>query len=297
MEPQITNQEGSIVSIVVTGATGHLGRLVVESLLRRGVPAGQIVAAGRDVSKIKDFEDRGVQVRHVDFDRPETLGPVFEGAEKLLLVSGSEPGKRVVQHGNAIDAAKAAGVGFIAYTSAPRADTTSLLLAAEHKATEELLRASGLPFALLRNDWYFEVYTDQLANWLQHGAILGAAGEGRVSGATRADYAEAAAVVLTSDGHEGKVYELAGDGSFTLGELAAEVTRQTGTEVAYRDLPVAEYQQALVGFGLPEAFAPILADVDRGISAGELHITSGDLSRLIGRPTTPLSSAVSAALA
>ena len=297
MEPQITNQEGSIVSIVVTGATGHLGRLVVESLLRRGVPADQIVAAGRDISKIKDFEDQGVQVRHVDFDRPETLGPVFAGAAKLLLVSGSEPGKRVAQHGNAIDAAKAAGVGFIAYTSAPRADTTSLLLAAEHKATEELIRASGLPFALLRNDWYFEVYTDQLANWLQHGAILGAAGDGRVSAATRADYAEAAAVVLTTDGHEGKVYELAGDEAFTLGELAAEVTRQTGTEVAYRNLPVAEYQQALVGFGLPEAFAPILADVDRGIAVGELHVTSGDLARLIGRPTTPLSAAVAAALA
>jgi NAD(P)H dehydrogenase (quinone) len=285
------------VSIVVTGATGHLGRLVVESLLERGVPAGQIVATGRDITKIKDLEDRGVQVRHVDFDKPETIRPAFEGAEKLLLVSGSELGKRVPQHANAIDAAKAAGVGFIAYTSAPHADTTSLQLAAEHKATEELIRASGLPFALLRNSWYFEVYTDQFPTYLQHGAIIGSAGEGRISGASRADYAEAAAVVLATDGHEGKVYELSGDDSFTLSDLAAEITKQSGTQVTYSDLPLADYQQALLGFGLPEPVAAIYADIDRGVAAGELHITSGDLRRLIGRPTTPLSSAVASALA
>ncbi len=284
------------MSIVVTGATGHLGRHVVESLLRRGVPAGEIVAAGRDITKIKDFEDLGVQVRHIDFEQPETLRAAFEGADKVLLVSSSELGKRVAQHANAIDAAKAAGVGFIAYTSAPKADTTSLQLAGEHKATEDLVRASGLPFALLRNSWYFEVYTDQLPTTLQHGAILGSTGEGRVSGASRADYADAAAVVLATDGHEGKVYELGGDDSFTLTDLAAEITKQSGTTVVYNDLPLADYQQALLGFGLPEPVAAIIADVDRGISIGELHITTGDLSRLTGRPTTPLAEAVASAL-
>jgi NAD(P)H dehydrogenase (quinone) len=280
------------VSIVVTGATGKLGRLVVESLLRLGVPADQIVAAGRNVEKIKDLADRGVPVRHIDFDQPATLDAAFQGATKLLLVSGNELGRRVPQHRNAIDAAKAAGVRLVAYTSAPKADSSSLLLAAEHKATEEVLRASGVPFVLLRNSWYFEVYTDQLPTTVQNGAILGSAGEGRVSGAARADYAEAAAAVLAGDGHEDAVYELGGDASFTLTELAEEITRQTGTEVTYRDLPVEAYQQALVGFGLPEAVATVYADVDRGIAAGELHVTTGDLSRLIGRPTTPLSQAV-----
>jgi NAD(P)H dehydrogenase (quinone) len=210
----------------------------------------------------------------------------------VLLVSGNELGQRVRQHRNAIDAAKAAGVGLLAYTSAPKADSSSLLLAAEHKATEEALRESGVPFVLLRNSWYFEVYTDQLPTTLQNGAILGSAGNGRVSAAARADYAEAAAAVLAGDGHEGAVYELGGDDSFTLSELADEITKQTGTQVTYRDLSVDEYQQALVGFGLPEAVAATYADVDRGIGAGELHITTGDLSRLIGRRTTSLSQAV-----
>jgi NAD(P)H dehydrogenase (quinone) len=280
------------VSIVVTGATGKLGRLVVGSLLRRGVPADQIVAAGRNVDKVKDLADQGVQVRHLDFDQPQTLYATFQDAAKVLLVSGNELGQRVRQHRNAIDAAKAAGVGLLVYTSAPRAHSSSLLLAAEHKATEEALRESGIPFVLLRNGWYFEVYTDQLPTTLQHRAILGSAGNGRISGAARADYAEAAAAVLTGVNHEGAVYELGGDESFTLAELADEITKQTGTQVTYRHLPVDEYQQALIGFGLPEAAAATYADVDRGIAAGELHITTGDLSRLIGRPTTPLSQAV-----
>jgi NAD(P)H dehydrogenase (quinone) len=280
------------MSIVVTGASGKLGHLVVESLLRRGVPADQIVAAARSVDKVKDLADRGVQVRHIDFDQPETLDDAFQGADKVLLVSGNELGQRVRQHRNVIDAAKAAGVRLLAYTSAPRADSSSLLLGAEHKATEEALRESGVPFALLRNGWYFEVYTDELPTTLENGAILGSAGNGRVSGAARADYAEAAAAVLVGDGHEGAVYELGGDESFTLAELADEITKQTGTQVTYRDLPLDEYQQALVGFGLPEAVAVGYADVDRGIAVGELHITTGDLSRLIGRRPASLSQAV-----
>jgi NAD(P)H dehydrogenase (quinone) len=284
------------MSIIVTGATGHLGRLAVESLLKRGVPAEQIVATGRKVDKIDDLAARGVQVRPIDYDRPETLGPAFEGAGKLLLISGSELGRRIPQHQHAVDAVKAAGVGLIAYTSAPRADSTPMLLAREHRATEEMIKAAGLPFVLLRNDWYLEVYTEQIANYLAEGEIVGSAGDGRVSAAARADFAEAAAVVLTGEGHAGKVYELAGDEAFTQAELAAELSRQTGRAIAYRDVPLAETKARLVGFGLPEEVATVIADIDRAVAAGELLVTSGDLSRLIGRPTTRLSRAVADAL-
>jgi NAD(P)H dehydrogenase (quinone) len=284
------------MSIIVTGATGHLGRLAVESLLKRGVPAEQIVAAGRKVDTIDDLAEQGVRVQAIDYDRPETLGPAFEGASKLLLISGSELGQRIPQHRHAVDAAVAAGVGLIAYTSAPRADTTSMLLAREHRATEEMIQASGLPFVLLRNDWYLELYTDQIPNYLTQGEIVGSAGDGRISAASRADFAEAAAVVLTSEGHEGMVYELAGDEAFTQAELAAELSRQTGRPIAYRDVPLAETKARLLGFGLPEEVATVIADVDRAIAAGDLLVTSGDLSRLIGRPTTRLSQAVAGAL-
>jgi NAD(P)H dehydrogenase (quinone) len=284
------------VSIVVTGATGKLGRLVVESLLRRGVPASEIVAAGRAVDKLKDLADQGVQVRHIDYADPESLRAAFQGATKLLLISGSEVGQRVQQHRNAIDAAKEVGVGWLGYTSIAYADTTSLTLAAEHKATEAAIRESGLPYTLLRHGWYFENYTDQLATTLAHGAILGSAGDGKISAATRADFAEADAAVVATDGHEGKVYEFGGDAAFTMSDLAAEISKQSGQPVAYTNLPVADYEQALVGFGLPDYYAAALADSDRGISVGELYIDGGDLSRLAGRPTTSLAEAVRAAL-
>jgi NAD(P)H dehydrogenase (quinone) len=284
------------MTIVVTGATGQLGRLVVESLLDRGVPAAEIVAAGRSTDKIADLADRGVRVRRIDFTDPATLAEAFAGADRVLLVSSSEVGRRAEQHRNAIDAAREAGVTLLAYTSIAQAETTTMLLAAEHQATEAYLRESGVPFTLLRNGWYLENYTAQLPVALEHGAILGSAGEGRVSAATRADYAAAAAAVLTGEGHEGKAYELGGDHSFTLPELAAEITRQTGTEVAYRDLPVEEYTQVLVGAGLPEQAAAVFADSDRGIARGELLVESGDLSRLAGRPTTSLTDGLAAAL-
>jgi NAD(P)H dehydrogenase (quinone) len=284
------------MTIVVTGATGQLGRLVVESLLDRGVPAAEIVAAGRSTDKIADLADRGVRVRRIDFTDPATLAEAFAGADRVLLVSSSEVGRRAEQHRNAIDAAREAGVTLLAYTSIAQAETTTMLLAAEHQATETYLRESGVPFTLLRNGWYLENYTAQLPVALEHGAILGSAGEGRVSAATRADYAAAAAAVLTGEGHEGKAYELGGDHSFTLPELAAEITRQTGTEVAYRDLPVEEYTQVLVGAGLPEQAAAVFADSDRGIARGELLVESGDLSRLAGRPTTSLTDGLAAAL-
>jgi NAD(P)H dehydrogenase (quinone) len=284
------------MSVVVTGATGQLGRLVVEALLDRGVPAAGIVAAGRNVEKLDDLAARGVQVRQIDFTEPATLAEAFAGAEKVLLVSSSEVGQRAAQHRNAIAAAREAGVGLLAYTSIAKADTTSMLLAAEHRETEEAVRESGIPFVFLRNGWYLENYTAQLPVTLEHGAVLGSGGDGKVSAATRADFAAAAAEVLVGDGHAGQVYELGGDEAFTLPELAAEVTRQSGTEVVYRDLPVDEYKQVLVGVGLPEPAAAVLADSDLGIARGELFVDSGDLSRLIGRPTTPLASAVASAL-
>lgn len=284
------------MTLLVTGASGHLGRLVVESLLDRGTPASDIVATARKTEALADLAERGVDVRRADYGDPASLDAAFAGVDRLLLVSSSEVGQRVAQHANVIDAAKRAGVGFVAYTSITRAGTSDLALAAEHRATEELLAASGLPHALLRNSWYLENYTGQLLTVQEHGAVLGAAGEGRVSAATRADYAAAAATVLAGDGHEGAVYELGADHAFSLAEYAAAVSRVTGQEVAYRDLSVEDYTAVLVGAGLPEPYAAVLADSDRGISAGALFTDTGDLSRLAGRPTTGVEDAVRAAL-
>ena len=283
------------MSIVITGATGQLGRLVVEALLDLNVPAGQLVATGRDLAKLDDLADRGVQVRAIDYSDSASLREAFSGADKVLLVSGSEVGQRLPQHLNVIAAAKEAGVSLIAYTSIANADTTGMALAAEHQATEVALRESGMPFVLLRNGWYLENYTEQLGNFLQHGAVLGSAGEGRVSAASRADYAHAAAAVLLGDDQTGKVYELGGDTAFTLGELAESVTAATGQPVIYQQLPAEDYTQALVGAGVPEQFAQILADSDLGIARGDLLVTGGALQALIGRPSTPLSVAVQAA--
>jgi NAD(P)H dehydrogenase (quinone) len=281
--------------IVVTGATGHLGRLVIEQLLNR-VPAGEIVAAVRNVEKAADLAARGVDVRHADYDRPETLRAAFRGAEKVLLISANEIGKRASQHRNAIDAVKASGARLLVYTSILKADRSGIGLAKEHLATEEYLRASGVPFAILRNGWYLENYTENLAPALQYGAIAGSAGNGRVAAAARADYAAAAVEALTGTGHEGKIYELAGDRPFTMTDLAAEVARAAGKPVAYNDLPPAQYQELLLGAGLPAAIAEMLVDADRGLGRGELDDESGELRRLIGRPTTPLAEAVAAAL-
>jgi NAD(P)H dehydrogenase (quinone) len=280
------------MSIVITGATGHLGHLVVESLLSRGVPAEEIIATGRRTETLADLAERGVVVRRADFDDEASLREAFGGAEKLLLVSGSEVGQRVRQHGNAISAAKAAGVQFIAYTSILRADSSTLLLAAEHLATEQLLAEAGVPHALLRNGWYIENYTGQLPVYLEHG-IAGAAGTGKVSAATRADFAEAAAAVLTGDGHEGAVYELGGE-PFTMAELAEVVAAVSGRTVTYTDLPLEQYQAVLVGAGLPEPVAAVFADGDRGVADGELFVEGSDLDKLIGRAPTTLVDAVAA---
>jgi NAD(P)H dehydrogenase (quinone) len=285
------------MSIVITGATGQLGRHVVEALLRHDVPAAQIVAAGRSVGKLADLEARGVQVRAMDYTDPASVASALEGATKVLLISGSEVGQRVEQHRTVIEAAKAAEVELIAYTSIANADTTGMKLAAEHQATEDLLKDSGVPFALLRNGWYLENYTEQLQGALAQGALAGSAGEGRVSAASRLDYAEAAAAVLVAGDQAGKVYELGGDHAFTLAELAQEISTAANQPVAYQDLPASDYAGLLAGFGVPQAFADILADSDLGIARGDLLVSGSDLRELIGRPTTPMPAAVRSALA
>jgi NAD(P)H dehydrogenase (quinone) len=280
------------MTIVVTGATGQFGRLAIESLLSRGVPADQIVAVGRSVEKIQDLADRGVHVQYADYDEPESLRKAFAGADKLLFVSGSEPGKRIPQHQNVIDAAKDAGIGKVFYTSAPNADSSGMILATEHLATEQALAAAGVPSIILRNGWYLENYDLQGA--LEHG-LFGAAGDGKISLATRADLAEAAAAAVVADSHDKQVYELGGEG-VTLAELAAEVSRQSGREVAYTNMPQDKYTEFLVSVGLPEGFAAILADSDNRAASGALYTGTEDLAQLLGRPATPLADAVRAQL-
>lgn len=281
--------------ILLTAATGKLGAHVVDALLQK-LPPSQLAVAVRDVEKAKSIAARGVQVRYADYGKPETLSKAFAGVKKLLLISSNEIGQRAPQHQSVIAAAVAAGVSHLAYTSVLRADVSTLGLAGEHVATEQALRASGLKFTLLRNGWYFENYTENLASALQHGVIMGAAKDGKIAAASRRDFAEAAAAVLLGDGHEGKVYELAGDAPFTMTEFAAVVAELSGKPVRYQDLPFEAYRDALTGFGLPAPLAQLLADSDVGISNGQLDDSTGDLRRLIGRPTTSLRTAIAAAL-
>ena len=281
--------------IVITGAAGNLGHHVIASLLQ-SVPAANIIAAVRTPAKAADLAAKGVQVRQADYNDGASLDSAFKGATKILLISSSEVGQRARQHQNVIDAAKRAGVALLAYTSILRADTSPLGLAAEHVVTEAAIRDSGLPYSFLRNSWYLENHTENLAPVLEHGAVLGAAQDGRFSSATRADYAAAAAAVLTADQPQA-VYELAGDQSFTLTQYAAEVARQSGKAIVYKDLPEADFKAALVGAGVPEGFAALLADSDVGAAKGGLEDNGKQLSALIGRPTTTMAEAVKAALA
>ncbi|MBS1159579.1 MAG: NAD(P)-dependent oxidoreductase [Proteobacteria bacterium] len=281
--------------IVVTGAAGQLGRLVIEALLQK-LPAGEIVAAVRHPEKVADLAARGVQVRQADYEQPASLVAAFHGADKLLLISSSEVGRRVPQHRAVIDAAKVAGVGLLAYTSILHADTSPLPLAAEHKETESLIRASGLPAVILRNGWYTENYLAGIPAALQYGVLLGSAGPGRIASAARADYAAAAAAVLTLDNQAGRIYELAGDEAYTLAELAGEIAAQSGKAVAYQDLPESEFTAALLGAGLPAGLATLLAESDVGAAQGGLFDESHQLSQLIGRSTAPLTELVKGAL-
>ncbi|MEW2300653.1 SDR family oxidoreductase [Streptomyces sp. NPDC006655] len=282
------------MSIVVTGATGHLGRHVVNQLLEK-VPAEQITAVVRDEAKAADFAAKGVKIAVADYNAPETFDGLFAAGDKVLLISGNEFDKgRPAQHQVVIDAAKAAGVALLAYTSAPGSLKASLV--DDHRATEKALLASGLPYTLLRNGWYHENYTENLAPVLEHNAVVAAAGEGRVSSASRADYAAAAAAVLTGEGHENQTYELGGDTAWSFAEYAALIAEQTGKEIVYNSVPGEVLQSILTGAGVPEFFAGILVGVDESIAKGELVVDSGDLSRLAGRPTTPLSETLAAAL-
>lgn len=283
--------------IVVTGATGQLGRLVIDALLRTQ-PAAQIVAAVRSPDKAADLAARGVQVRKADYSQPETLDRAFAGAEKVLLISSSEVGQRASQHQAVIDAAKRADVALLAYTSLLRADSSPLALAHEHAQTEAALMASGLPVALLRNGWYTENYAQTIPSAIEHGAVLGSADHGRIASAARADYADAAAAVLVSTQPQaGRVYELAGDSAYTLAEFAAEIALQSGKPVAYRNLPQADYRAVLEQIGLPSPVADLLSDSDAGAAKGGLFDDGHALSQLIGRPTTPLAKVVQDQLA
>lgn len=279
-------------TIAISAASGQLGRLVVEQLKAK-LPADRLVALVRTPAKAADL---GIAVREADYTRPDTLSAALAGVETLLLISATEFGQRVAQHRNVIDAARRAGVKRIVYTSLLRADTSPLSLAPEHKETEGLIKASGLAYTFLRNGWYSENYTGSIAGALAGGAFIGSAGEGRIASAARADYAAAAVAVLTSTGHDGKTYELAGDGAYTLSELAAEVSRQSGKTIPYKNLAEADYAAALKGFGLPDGFAQAIAGWDVAASQGALFDDGRQLSRLIGRPTTPLASSVAAAL-
>jgi NAD(P)H dehydrogenase (quinone) len=284
------------MSIVVTGATGQLGRLVIDELIGRGVAAGEIAAVVRDADKGADLAARGVELRVADYDRPETLKGAFHAGDRVLMISGSEVGRRVPQHTAVIDAAAEAGVALLAYTGVLGGPDADFTLADEHKATERLILASGLPYVFLRNGWYTEIFTANLAPVLAHGAVVNNARDGRVASAARADYAAAAAAVLTGEGHENRAYELSGDTAWSFTEYAGVVAEVSGQDIGYADVPAEKHQEILVGAGLPEGFAAILVDVDHAIARGRLAHTSGDLARLIGRPTTPLRETVTAAL-
>lgn len=282
--------------LLVTAASGKLGRLVVDRLLET-VPAARIAATVRDRGAGDGLAALGVQIRVADYARPETLDAAFAGIDRALLISSNALGRRVAQHRNVIEAAKRAGVGLLAYTSLLHADTSPLGLAEEHRQTEALLRASGVPFVVLRNGWYTENYTAAIPAALAHHALIGGARDGRIASAARADYAAAAAAVLAADEDlSGRVFELAGDGAYALSELADEIARRSGRPVVYKDMPEADHKAALLGAGLPEEMAGLLADSDAGAARGALFDGGRQLSRLIGRPTTPMAASVAEAL-
>ena len=278
--------------IAITGATGQLGQHVIENLLKT-VPASQIVAIVRNPAKAATLSLQGITVRQADYTDEAAFTTALQGIDKLLLISSSEVGQRTPQHRNVINAAKSARVKFIAYTSLLHADTSPLGLADEHVATERMLAESGLDYALLRNGWYSENYLASAPAALEHGVFIGAAGDGKIAAATRADYAAAAARVISEEGHAGKIYELAGDEGWTLSQLAAELAQQSGKKVVYQNLSEVDFAAALKGFGLPAGLAEMLADSDIGASKGGLFDDSHTLSTLIKRPTTSLAESVS----
>lgn len=280
------------MKIGITGATGQLGSLVIDHLKSK-TAAENIVGLVRNQEKAVGL---GVESRAFDYNDAETLKQSLSGIDYLLLISSSEVGQRARQHKNVIEAAKEAGVKWIVYTSLLHADTSTLSLADEHLATEALLAEAGIPVTILRNGWYTENYLGSVDSALKAGAFIGSAGEGKISSAARNDFAEAAAVVITDPQHQGKVYELAGDESYTLSDLAAEVSKQEGKEIPYNNLEEAQYAGILESVGLPAGLAQAIAGWDLSASKGDLFDDSKTLSKLIQRPTTPLSESVSLVL-
>jgi len=281
------------MSIVITGSTGQLGRLVIADLLAAGLPADGITAVARSKEKAADLAAQGVKVAIADYDEPSSFDDVFSSGDRVLLISGDTPGARVPQHATVIAAAKAAGVSQLAYTSVFGAPKTEMLLAADHQATEQLILDSGLPHTFLRNNWYTEMAVSDLADAVETGAIVnGTSPDARIASAPREDYAAAAAVVLSTDGHLNKAYELGGDTAWTFGEFAAELSRQTGKPVAHQTVSQQEVLAGLLAAGIPEGFATVIADIDTARTAGALTATPGDLSRLTGRPTTPIATTI-----
>lgn len=280
------------MTIAITGATGQLGRLVIAALGSRA-QGEQVVALARDPAAAAGLGD---EARAFDYNRPETLEPALAGVDTLLLISSNEIGRRAAQHGAVIDAARHAGVSHIVYTSTLHAPTSTLSLAEEHRATEAQLKASGIAHTLLRNGWYTENILHSVPPALEHGALIGSAGEGRFSFATRADLAEAAAIVLTDAGQRRPVYELAGDEANTLGDVAAELSRRTGRTIPYVDMPEAAYAAALAKSGMPQPFAQAVASWDAAAAGGAMFDDGRQLSRLLGRPTTGLAQSLAAAL-
>jgi NAD(P)H dehydrogenase (quinone) len=280
------------MKIGVTGATGQLGGHVIEELKKR-VSKEDIVALVRSPEKASSL---GVEVRPFDYNKPDEMTASLTGIDRLLLISGNEMGQRVNQHSNVIKAAGKAGIKWMVYTSLLHVNSSTLSLAKEHLATEEAIKASGIEYTILRNGWYTENYTSSIGSTLAGGALIGSAGNGKISSASRADYAEAAAVVLSDETHKGKVYELAGDTFYTLADLAAEISKQTGKNIPYKNVPESEYAKILESYEIPRDVAADIASWDVSISKDDLFDDSHQLSKLIGRPTTPMSESVKAAL-
>lgn len=284
------------MTILVTAASGQLGRLVVDALLERGVAPGELVATARDTSKLADASARGVRTAELDYDRPETIAAAFDGVDTVLLISGSAPGSRVEGHRNVIEAAAAAGVAKLVYTSVPRATTADFVLAPDHKATEEAIAASGVPAVIARHNWYTENYTSDVSRAAETGVIAASVGEGRVASATRADLAAGLAVLLTDDGHLGETYDFAGDRAWSYEELAVAASEITGREVVFTALTPEQHLAALESAGLDAGTAGFVAGIDDGIRRGVLANADGTLARLIGRPTTSLVEGLRAAV-
>lgn len=283
------------MKIAITGATGQLGNLVIEQLLQL-TAAQNIVALVRNIDKAEHFKAQGIELREFDYDRPETLVPALSGVDKLLLISANEIGRRTPQHQAVIDAAKVAGVPYLAYTSLLRADTSPLSLAQEHRETEKLIQDSGITYTFLRNNWYSENYLAGVAHTIEIGTLFGAAQDGRISSASRIDYAEAAAKVLTSTGHDNKTYELAGSESFSLSDLATLIGQAANKDIIYQNLSAKEYTQGLIQAGLPTGLVEVIVDADIQSIQGAMYSDSKDLDQLIGRKTTSIQDAIKAAL-